>query len=79
MTDAERIGAMTDEELTKAAATLRKRADLQSALSMADMHVAQYEPPSAAVDRVMDRNLDISTRISALQKLVREEQARRLA
>lgn len=63
----EQLRAMSDEELTKAADTLRKRADLQSALYMADLHVARYEPPSAAVDDALDRNL----------KMVREEIARR--
>lgn len=75
----ERIRAMSDDELANAAAKLRKRAELQSALSMADLNVARYEPPSDAVDRVMDRNLDVSSKIAALQKLVREEQQRRPA
>lgn len=69
----EQIRAMSDEELAKTADTLRRKADLQSALYLADLSVARYEPPSAAVDSVMDRNLMASSRISSMQRMVREE------
>lgn len=79
MSEEERIRAMTDEELAKAATNLRRRAELQSSLQLADLSVARYEPPSDAVDRVMDRNLMLSSRIAKLQALVRDEMARRAA
>jgi hypothetical protein len=73
------VHAMTDPELERVADRLRKRAELQSALSLADLSVARYEQPSEAVDRAMDRNLMASSRISLMQRIVRKETEARKA
>ena len=55
----------------------RTQGDALTRLSFADLSVARYEPPSDAVDQVMDRNLIASSRIATMQRLVREEIQRR--
>lgn len=76
MTEAD-IPGLSDDALAALAKSLRFQANLASATNLADLDVARYEPPSEAVDRVLDRNLDRMTRITRWQRLVREEQERR--
>jgi len=67
----------TPEQLAQIKQNVIRNIHLQSTLSFVDLGVARYEIPSAAMERVLDRNFEREMALQAILTFVNAEINRR--